>query len=120
MKILITRIAICYSLFFLFGGLQVKGQSTFCNVQKETIQEVPNSRKGFSWIFWKTLLQASLFFLSTECDTALNYFTAALKVTQTPSLSKLISDMSKGSHAASHHHPKLLPVAAGSDNSSSE
>lgn len=120
MKILITRIAICYSLFFLFGGLQVKGQSSFCNVQKETIQEVLNSRKGSSVEYSENVTTGIAFLLSTECDTALNYFTAALKVNQTPSLSKLISDMSKGSHAASSPPPSAAaPVAAGSVNNSS-
>ena len=120
MKILITRIAICYSLFFLFGGLQVKGQSTFCNVQKETIQEVLNSRKGSSVEYSENVTTGIAFLLSTECDTALNYFTAALKVNQTPSLSKLISDMSKGSGVVSTTTPSATAPVTTSPNEKKE
>lgn len=120
MKILITRIAICYSLFFLFGGLQVKGQSSFCNVQKETIQEVLNSRKGSSVEYSENVTTGIAFLLSTECDTALNYFTAALKVNQTPSLSKLISDMSKGSGVVSTTTPSATAPVTTSPNEKKE
>ena len=120
MKILITRIAICYSLFYLFGGLQVKGQSSFCNVQKETIQEVLNSRKGSSVEYSENVTTGIAFLLSTECDTALNYFTAALKVNQTPSLSKLISDMSKGSGVVSTTTPSATAPVTTSPNEKKE
>ncbi|MBP6533082.1 MAG: hypothetical protein KA285_07340 [Bacteroidia bacterium] len=120
MKILITRIAFCYSLFFLFGGLQVKGQSSFCNVQKETIQEVLNSRKGSSVEYSENVTTGIAFLLSTECDTALNYFTAALKVNQTPSLSKLISDMSKGSGVVSTTTPSATAPVTTSPNEKKE
>ncbi|MBK7571693.1 MAG: hypothetical protein IPI10_08740 [Bacteroidetes bacterium] len=88
--------------------------------KKKLFRKFLIQEKGVQLNILKTLPQASLFFLSTECDTALNYFTAALKVNQTPSLSKLISDMSKGSHAASSPPPSAAaPVAAGSVNNSS-
>lgn len=120
MKILITRIAFCYSILFLLGGLNVMGQSSFCDVQKETIQNVLDSRKGNSVEYSENVTTGIAFLLSSECDSALNYFTAALKVNQTPSLTKLISDMSKGSGVVSTTTPSAPAPVATSSNENKE
>lgn len=83
-------------LFLLFLIIGAQGQTLYCNITKEEIQDALDSRKGSPILYSDNVTTGITFLLSQECNDALNYFDSALHINSTPSVLKLVSKLNGG------------------------
>ena len=83
-------------LFLLFFISSVQGQTLYCNITKEEIQDALDSRKGSPILYSDNVTTGITFLLSQECNDALNYFDSALHINSTPSVLKIVSKLNGG------------------------